>query len=391
MKKVLITNIEIVQYSGSEINCLTIAKRFKQIGYEVYIGALDFGEPLINETKDLGFNFINLIENKFDFFNIEFDIVWAQHSFLLDWLIFDKNINAKKIITSSLSPKEVFEGISLYANSLNLILANSMETKEVLEQEGAKNVVLFENYSYEDYFKINNEVKELKNIAVVSNHIPPEEKEAIKILQDKGYKVDVYGLEGKKVFITDEVLTKYDVVVTIGKTVQYAMSLSIPVYIYDIHGGPGFLKMENIEKCREKNFSGRGYEKKTAIQICEEIETNFNDILKEKDEIKEYAYENFCFEKIFDFIINKLEQTPDINLNKIKEEYAPFVRNIKVSKKVTDYIIGRYNKIINHKEEDIRLLKEEIEKKENQIMNIKNSKVYKLYEKFEKFFARGEK
>ena len=87
MKKVLITNLEIVHYSGSEINCITIAKRFKEIGYEVYIGALEFGEPLICETKDLGFNFIDLLEKQFDFSKIEFDIVWAQHSFLLDWLI----------------------------------------------------------------------------------------------------------------------------------------------------------------------------------------------------------------------------------------------------------------------------------------------------------------
>lgn len=391
MKKVLVTNIEIVQYSGSEINCITIAKRFKEKGYEVYIGALDFGEPLITETKDLEFNFINLLEDKFDFSKIEFDIVWAQHSFLLDWLIFEKNVKTKKIVYSSLSPKEVFECPPLYVNNLNIILANSMETKEVLEKEGTENIQLFENYSFESYFKRNVKVEQLKNIAVVSNHIPSEEKEAIKHLKDKGYNVDVYGLEGKKVYITDKVLSKYDAVITIGKTVQYAMSLAIPIYIYDIHGGPGYLTMQNIEKSREKNFSGRGFEKKTATQICEEIEKQFTQALQEKETIKQYAYKNFCFEKIFDSFIEKIELTQDINLQQIKEEYSKYSRNILVSKKITNYIIGRYNKIINHREEDIRILKEEIEKRDKKISRITNSKPYKIYKKIRKIFARGEK
>lgn len=391
MKKVLVTNIEIVQYSGSEINCITIAKRFREKGYDVYIGALDFAEPLINETKDLGFNFINLLEDKFDFSKTEFDIVWVQHSFLLDWLIFEKNVQTKKVVYSSLSPKEIFECPPLYVNSLNIILANSMETKEVLKKEGVKNIELFENYSFEDYFKRMVEVQQLKNIAVVSNHIPDEEKEAIKLLRNKGYNVDVYGLEGKKVYITDEVLSEYDAIITIGKTVQYAMSLAIPVYIYDIHGGPGYLRMENIEKSREKNFSGRGFEKKTAIQISEEIEKQFTKALKEKEEIKQYAYENFCFEKIFDSFIEKVELTQNINLEQIRQEYEKYRRNILVSKKVTNYIIGRYNKIINHREEDIRVLREEIEKRDKRISCITNSKAYKIYIKIKKGLARGDK
>lgn len=388
MKKVLVTNVEVVQYSGAEINCITIAKRFKEKGYEVYIGALDFGEPLINEIKDLGFNFIDLLEKQFDFSKVEFDIVWAQHSFLLDWLIFDKKVQTKKIITSCLSPKEIFECPPLYANSMNMILANSMETKDAIEKEGAKNVQLFENYSFENYFERDIKVKQLKNIAVVSNHIPEEEKEAVQLLKDKGYNVDVYGLEGKQVYITDEVLINYDAIITIGKTVQYAMSLAIPVYIYDVHGGPGYLKMENIEKSREKNFSGRGYGKKTSTQIYEEIEKEFGDTLKEQDKIKHYAYENFCFEKIFDNIIEKVKLTQDIDLEQIKQDYSNYSRNIMVSRRVAEYVINKYDKIINRRNADVKYLQGELKKRDDKILEIENSKPYK---KIRKIFTRGDK
>jgi len=385
MKKVLVTNVEIVQYTGSEINCITIAEKFKKIGYEVYIGALDFRQPLINETKESGFNFINLIDDEFDFSKVEFDIIWAQHSFLLDWLIFEKGVQAKKVVISSLSPKEYLECLPLYANDLNMILANSMETKQVLEREGAKNVQLFENYSFEKYFNRKIEVNELKNIAVVSNHIPEEEKEAIRLLQNKGYNVDVYGIEGKKVYITDEVLSNYDLIITIGKTVQYSMSLAIPVYIYDKHGGPGYLTIENIEKNREKNFSGRGFENKTAIKICEEIEQNFNQALQEKEEIKQYAYKNFCFEKIFDNFIEKIEKTSEIDLNKIKEDYEKYNRNILLSRSVANYITCRTTNSMNERmTEKDKIIKSLTE----QIHAIENSRAYKICKKIRKLFKK---
>ena len=67
MKKVLITNFAIVQFAGSEINCVTIAKRLKELGYEVYIAALEFGPPIYDIVKDDFDGIIHLLENDFDF------------------------------------------------------------------------------------------------------------------------------------------------------------------------------------------------------------------------------------------------------------------------------------------------------------------------------------
>ena len=176
MKKVLITNFGIVQFTGSEINTSTIAKRLKEIGYEVYLGVIETDFPLYDVVKENFDHVIYLLENDFDFSKTEFDLVWTHHSFLLDWLIFEKGLKAKKIITSSLSPNEPFESAPIYANELSLTIANSPETYEQLTKvEDVKNVYLFENYSFSSYFNKNINIKELKNIAVVSNHIPEEE------------------------------------------------------------------------------------------------------------------------------------------------------------------------------------------------------------------------
>lgn len=243
-KNILITNYEIAHYSGSEINASTIAKRMKELGYTVYIASLNFDEPLFLDVRKNFDVCINLQNDNFNFEEIEFDYVWSHHFFLLDWLIFEKGLKAKKIIYSSLSGKEYFEAPPIYANDLNLVLANSPETQEQLIKDGIRNTYLFENYSFLEYFERNIEVKELKNIAIVSNHIPEELYEAKKILQDKGFDVQVYGIDGKQELITDKILEKYDVIISIGKTVQYAMSLKIPIYIYDRFGRLRIFKNE---------------------------------------------------------------------------------------------------------------------------------------------------
>ncbi len=301
----------------------------------------------------------------------EFDLVWTHHSFLLDWLIFEKGLKAKKIITSSLSPKEPFESAPIYANELSLTIANSPETYEQLTKiEDVKNVYLFENYSFSSYFDKNINIKKLRNIAVVSNHIPEEEMQAIDLLREKKYAVDIYGFAGTQTLITDKVLEKYDCIITIGKTVQYAMSLKIPVYIYDIHGGDGYLTIENMEQNRSHNFSGRGFEKKDANTIANEIIVNFEKELEQLDAIKQYALSNFNFEQKIDEILHKVEEMPEVDLNALRNKYNKFKRNMLTSKRLAEREDRRRREILNQKTIEFYQIKEkELAEKQIEIDN----------------------
>lgn len=49
----------------------------------------------------------------------------------------------------------------------------------------------------------------------------------------------------------------FDAVLTIGKTVQYSLSMGIPCYIYDHFGGEGWLTPETFDREAFYNFSGR--------------------------------------------------------------------------------------------------------------------------------------
>lgn len=350
-KNVLITNYEIAQYSGSEINASTIAKRMKELGYKVYIAALNFDEPLFTDVKEYFDVCINIQKDDFNFEEIEFDLVWAHHFFLLDWLIFEKKLKAKKIIYSSLSGKEYFEAAPIYANDLNLTIANSPETEAQLKIDGITNTYLFENYSFLDYFKRKIKIQKLKNIAIVSNHVPDELYEAKKLLEEKEYNVIIYGIDGKRELITDKILEKYDAIISIGKTVQYAMSLKIPVYIYDRFGGCGYLKMENLEQNRAHNFSGRSFDKKSAEQICNDIINDFDNALSNLEELKKYAFDNFCFETKVDILLETISKGQQIDLDEIRRKYNNISRNLIASKNLLIYS-NRVCNIIKEREKD---------------------------------------
>jgi len=406
LKNVLITNFGISKYSGSEINAITIAKRMKELGYKVYVAALNFSAPLYNESKEYIDVCINLKKDEFNFEEIEFDLIWAHHFFLLDWLIFDKKVKVKKVIYSSLSGKEYFEAAPIYGNSLNLILANSPETQAYLQEEGLKSVQLLENYSFEEYFNRDIEINKLRKIAVVSNHVPEEVKIALNLLKEKGYEVEIYGEEGKQELITDKVLENYDVIITIGKTVQYCMSLKIPVYVYDRFGGAGYLKMDNMEQNRKHNFSGRSYEKKSEEELVNDIINDFPNAIKDLEQIKQYAYKNFCFEKNVDKLIEQIEKMEPVDLRQIREENKQYSRNLLASKNLVIYMEAIKEKekdqvaheyvesckqkddTINKYDKELTELTERYLRLEKELEFINNSKIGKVAKKIIKIVRR---
>ncbi len=96
----------------------------------------------------------------------------------------------------------------------------------------------------------------LKSIGVVSNHPPEEIKLLPYYFNDDGICVEFIGGRNSRL-VTPDLLSKFDVVVTIGKTVQYSMGLGIPVYVYDRFGDNGYVTTLNFEGQKKYNFSGR--------------------------------------------------------------------------------------------------------------------------------------
>jgi hypothetical protein len=321
MLKILVTNYYLREFAGSELNCLTIAEKFKRENCEVEIFTYDFGEPLSQIVKRTGITVHDYFDEAFT--NRHYDLIWAHHKQTLSDCLFLRHITADKIIYSSLSPNEPLEDSPCYANCLTLCLANSEETRNQMIKEGinSNNIFVFPNYATSEYFKnAYDQSKIINKICVISNHVPMEVRKFGKICKEKGIHVDFYGINDTYKIVNYNLLKQYDCVITIGKTVQYAMAMGLPVYCYDRFGGQGWIDKNNVELGRQFNFSGRGFNRVlSADKLYVDIVEKYKDALENIDFLKEYAKSHFSFDVNFKKIFNSVcHAQHDISLDDLE-------------------------------------------------------------------------
>lgn len=323
--KVLITNNFLVNLSGSEIVALNIATSFIEKGYEVVMATFGYGYPLKGIIEEKGIKVLLLNDKNLN--NCKFDIIWAQHFTTLNCVLFDKNIKAHKIINNIMSPFEPLESPVVYSDHISLNVVNSLETKRKIIDEGVSEEKIFVMPNPVEKEFINNYVtkknKILKKICVVSNHVPAEIYLAMEKLRNEGFIVDIYGMRDTYVYINAEILNKYDAIITIGKTVQYGISLGIPIFCYDRFGGPGWLNRKNIKKAFEFNFSGRCSNAKLSYEeISKEIICGYEKSFDDIKFIKELLGEEFDLIKKLDYILKIIENKKNVDIEFIKEKYS---------------------------------------------------------------------
>ncbi len=307
MKKVLLTNLMLCDFTGSELHILSIAKQFKKRGYEVICAVIYSAYPMRYLAEKYEIKLIHITEETLPYKH--YDVVFGQHGIVLDYLIFHNEITYKKLILSVLSPMELFEYPSYFEESAQLILANSLETKNKLIRYGInrEKIRVFPNYAEDEYFNNYNirVQNRLEKILIVSNHLPKELIGLKNILEADKIKCDVVGIQGEKVLITAEIIKQYDLVITIGKTIQYCFAMGIPVYCYDIWGGPGYINKNNFIQAEEYNFSGRGFDRRLSAQeLYEDILEGYKQALEQLAWLNRISHEKYDLNKNFEDVIN---------------------------------------------------------------------------------------
>ena len=261
MPTILISNNTIKGYAGSELVTIDLAIEFKLRGYDVTIATFGKDASVVRSLDGLDVKWLDLNIEQVNAEKIIFDVIWAHHFTTLDAILIDLEISAAAIIFSSLSPYESLESPPAYAPQLSLILANSEETKNQLLDYGLPldMVHVFPNPVAREWFCVAKAASNsrLRKLAIVSNHVVSELRDLVKHLQDLGVLVEIFGVEYNFVQVTPALLAGFDCIVTIGRTVQQAMVLGLPVYCYDRFGGPGYLNVDNFEKAGLFNYSGR--------------------------------------------------------------------------------------------------------------------------------------
>ncbi len=384
--KFLILNHSLQNFTGSEINAFQLCLGLKEMGYEADLGAFIIGDPLKKIFENKGIKWINLLEE--NDLELKYNLIWAHHSPVLSHLIFKNQVQNCKILFSSLSSFHPLESPPSYSNEIFCFLShNPVNTKFMVKNGVLENRIHnFPNYAPQNFFGQARKLqsKSLKNIVFVSNNKAEEISRLIEIFKENNINVDIVGSQGEQVFVDQHLLSKYDLVITIGKTVQYCFALKIPVYCYDHFGGPGYITKKNFERAKKHNFSGRGFDTfLNAEQLFVDITENYLKSQENIDFLFEKAKNDFCLETNLKKLLLLINKIPETDFKKFKENYSVIERinDIYINElKEKNLVMNQLNDLTNH----VKNLNTIIKNQQIELGEIKSSYIWKFSNKTKK-------
>lgn len=305
-KKVLMTNLYLQKYTGSELHTLEIARQFKKHGFEVTIMVYSKAYPLLALCNDF-----KVIECKHERLDEQYyDIVFLQHFPVYDYLHSQYSIKYRYLIVSKLSLFNEYELLPECYDKADLISVVSEECADAIRAY-TNNIFLFQNSVENRFFEsfpLKLRSKMLKKICIISNHVPKELYEIKNIMQE--YNISYIGAGNEIKLVSPEVLQEFDLVITIGRTVQQCFACGVPVFVYDYFGGPGYINSNNLELAKAHNFSGRGFTKMDALKIKKEIISGYPKNFENLKSLMLYTKKNFNLDDVFNNMLEKVTKNP---------------------------------------------------------------------------------
>lgn len=392
-KRILITQNQLINFAGSEIVTLEIAEYFSQGGAEVLIATNSLGNPMmkrINEIEGVTCYILPSDELNKTLDEKPADFAWIHHQLIPKSLFSSKSLNHTKYVFHHMSPYHPTEFpifSDLESSIADAILFNSPETeKNTIEQGVLKDIRgfkdVFGNPSPDSFLRVGKDRIQRKTIPskilIVSNHVVPELIEARSILQSKGVTVLTYGVQNNTYKLLEASDFKgIDVVITIGKTVQYAILYGVPVYCYDHFGGPGYITESNYDASWERNFSGRNGRKKDAETIVDDILSGYRTAREFFTNMNEDRINRFRLSVRIDDIYKR------VLMDHIKHTPVSHTQIVGLSK------VNELNKIIqeilrnsDREYHDLEYVKDDIEKRYQEVclnLEVERSRLQDVY------------
>lgn len=288
-KSILITQNQLKNYSGSEATTLELVEELSRRGWSITVLTHFAAAPAVDDIANLrGVTIAKTSDKKVqsELSIYDFDFIWIHHYTLTERLVRELIENAAtkkpKVFSYHMSYQAPIEDMvfpDFEKRVATRVLFNADETKQyILEKHHLKespSYYVFDNPAPDGFLRDHTRIvnDQPGSVAIISNHPPSEIVDAAALLEQQGIKVDLIGRnhKGKEMRVTPELIASYDAVVSIGKTVQYALLSTLPVFCYDRFGGPGYLSADNFELAHYNNFSGRGFNRMSSQQIADNI------------------------------------------------------------------------------------------------------------------------
>ncbi|MGJ9414381.1 hypothetical protein ACHAAC_16905 [Aeromicrobium sp. CF4.19] len=317
-RRFLICHSIIHDIMGSTVVTLDLAEYLRDAGADVLVYAAYVGTPADEIFSDRGIDVVD-DEGVKGLSFAEFDVVWVNSQVLpvamLDQLADPPPGSMPAFVFLHMSPLPIAPDehpyiIGLEERLASLSLFNSVESRTALvayfDQSPA--VALYPNPAPIAFSRVRPITRPSpQKVLVVTNHAAPELMEAKQVLRERGLDVRHVGRAvGDQTLITADLVGGADVVVTIGKTVQYCLVAGVPVFVYDKHGGYGYLDDERLDHAATHNFSGREGRRLTAEQIAEEILAGYSTAVAFHAQRREQLVETYSIDRVVPRVLEEL-------------------------------------------------------------------------------------
>ena len=273
--EILIGTNHLVEMAGSELICLEMAEYFALKGHRLSLFANVVGEPMAGLFRSrLG---LNVVTDPGAIAPFSYDLAYLQHHVTG---LFDYSLNATArertaFVFGKLGRRTFMESGGWAHDRLlaDAYFANSDKTAERLrELDVSAPVTTFYNAAPSGFFQPpRTSPRALRKITVITNHLDPTLGQALERLA-RDVEIERIGRRFIQRRATPDLICGSDLVVSIGKTIPYALAARVPVYVYDHFGGPGYLTADNFARAACFNFSGRCCERKLgAAELAREV------------------------------------------------------------------------------------------------------------------------
>lgn len=327
------TSFSFASFGGAELNTVELAEQLVEFGAEPSFFTYDDDGPLADfiedkfKTKIINDD-VNLLaesESELGYTNLnisDYDYIWVAANIIPISII-------KQIQTCKKLPKFIFihmsslEGFPMDApllpelerNIASAILSIGQSTTDktvyrIMEKDALFPIELWPNPAPRAFAEVAKRRGVLKKIAVISSSHPTNEVIAIKdLMKERGVEVDYIGRFNNNHRIVDgNLYDEYDLIIGIGKNAKYSLVSGVPIYIYGRFGGNGYITEELLDRLELFNLSGRGGEKKTPIQIVDEVINGYTRALSFHETHRKFFIEKFSIERVARRLFEKLEQ-----------------------------------------------------------------------------------
>lgn len=321
--KILVINFFIQNYTGSEINALQLCEGLRNLGHQAEVGALIIKTPLSELAVFKEINLINLLEERPA--GYDYDLIWAHHAPALAHLLFKREVANTRIIFSSLSSLVPLEAPPIFFKDIHYFISHNPVNSLVLVRAGVpvERIHYFPNTAPRRFFEQARQTHQPtpKRVAVISNHPTEELRGFARLASQDGCRVEFIGEADRPQFVDEVVLSRYDLVITIGKTVQYCFALNIPVYVYDHFGGPGYITPQTFDLARMHNFSGKGFEiRYSSDGLYEDIFNRYPQNLSHLDFLHAESQRLFCLETNLQAVLADVPGIPVTDIRLFREK-----------------------------------------------------------------------